>query len=146
MSIRSRLFGASLGITRPTYLLCPTPGGGNNPGVTITPGAAAFGGYLDILGAATVPVSPTVEFWLMEVIFDSFAGAFGLRAVEIFNATEARTVYQCRVIVIAATVNLTPFPIPIPVYCAPSAQIQCRCGATNAADTINVSLLVATGL
>ena len=142
MSTRSRLFGAQLGITRPTYTMYPVTGGGNTPGAVVTPGATIFGNYADIIAAKAI----ATEFWLMEAVFDTFVNAWGLRAVEIYNTNELRTVYQCRVIVVAGTVNLTPFPMSIPIYCAPLDQIQARCGSTNAADLIGVSLLVATGL
>jgi len=143
MSERNRLLAVSMGYTRPTYTLYPvTAAGGTTLGVTSTPAAGAWGLYADLIAAAAI----TVEFWLMEVVFDTFAGAFGAREVQIFNATEARRVYECRAIATAATANLAPFRIPIPVYTSPNAQIQVRSGATNAADTTNVSILVATGL
>lgn len=142
MSIRSRLFGAMLGITRPTYTLYPLQTGANVPGALLTPAAAGWGLYTDIIAAKAI----AVEFWLIEAVFDTAAGAFVLHEVQIFNATEARTVYECRVVPGAATVNMTPFPMSIPIYCAPNDQIQGITGATNAADTIRCSLLVATGL
>lgn len=137
-----KLFATLMGLSRPTYALYPATTGVPATGKTLTPGAGAWGAYADIIAAKAI----TEEFWLMAAMFDTSAGAHGLREVQIYNATTTTTVFEVRVDATAATVNIAPAKIPIPVWCAANAQIQGRAGAAAGDDTINVSLLVATGL
>ena len=138
-----KAYSVVLGTDRPTIAMWPVMTGvGSVAGTLLTPGAAAWGAYADIIAAAAI----ATEFWCLEAVFTVAAGAFGVREVQIWNATAGVFVYCCRVHVTAATMNLAPFPIPIPVHCNAKAQIQGRSGATNAADTTRCSLLVATGV
>lgn len=133
-----------LGLTRPTITLRPlATGAGAVDGVVLTPGAGAWGAYADIIAAAAI----TTEFWCLECIFGASGGiVHGLREVQIYNATALVFVYSCRVDLTAATSNVSPFEIPLPVHCNANAQVQGRAGAANATDTIRCSLLVATGV
>jgi len=132
-----------LGLTRPTITLRPLATGvGAVNGVLLTPDNGAWGNYADIIAAAEI----ATEFWCLECIFTVSAGAHGLREVQIRDATAGRFVYCCRVDLTAATANVSPFEIPLPVHCNPKAQIQGRAGAAANTQTIRCSLLVATGV
>ena len=137
-----RVLQVSLGYQRPTYTYWPAMTGVPAANIVLTPGAGAWGAYIDIIAAAAI----ATEFWLDSVSFSLSAGAHALREVQIYNTTTTTTVYECRVDVTAANVNIAPFPIPIPVWCSPNDQIQGRAGAAAAADKISAGLLVATGL
>ena len=131
-----------LGLNRPVYTMWPNLTGVPAPGIQMTPAAAAWGALIDIIGAAAI----ITEFWVISAHFSLGVGAFADHEVEIYDLTSTTILYECRVDVTAANVNLAPYPLPIPAWCDPNDQIQGRTGATNAADKLSVSLLVATGM
>ncbi len=137
-----RLLAIEYGYNRPTYALWPAATGVPAASVVMTPGAGAWGAYIDIIAAAAI----TTEFWLMSVHFALSAGVHAVREVQIYNATTTTALFDIRVDCTAANVNIAPFPFPIPAWIDPNDQIQGRMGAINAADKISVALLVATGL
>jgi hypothetical protein len=137
-----RAYAILTGRNRPTYTMWPAFTGVPAAGIVMTPGAGAWGVYIDIIAAAAI----TTEFWVCEANFSLAAGAFGLHEVQIQNTTAVAVIYPCRVDVTAANTNMGPFKLPIPAHCAANSQIQGRTGATNAADKLSVSLLVATGM
>lgn len=143
-----RAYNVLLGYQRPTFTMYPLfTGGIMTAGIPLTPGAGVWGALADILNPAGggAPVIAT-EFWLIQANFTLAAGAFALHEVRVVNMTIATCVYQCRVDPAAASPNVTPFRLPIPIRCNPLANIQAQCIAANAADKISISLLVATGM
>lgn len=126
----------------PTYTMWPNLTGAPVAGIQMVPGAGAWGVLIDIIAAAAI----ATEFWVVSAHFSLGVGAFADHEVQIQNTTLGVIIYECRVDVTAANTNVAPFPLPIPAYCDIGDQIQARTGATNAADKLSLSLLVATGL
>lgn len=126
----------------PAFVLYPATTGAPATGVTLTSGVApAWGVYADIITAA---LSPAVEFYLMQVMYDTSTGAFAF-AVQILNATLGTIVFEDQLDITVATCNTEPTRIWPPVWCNAGDQIQGRLGRATA-QSVNVSLLVATGL
>ena len=141
-----RALSVLLGLNRPTYTLWPAQTGVPATGTTLTPGVGAWGAYANIIAALAI----TTEFWLCHVEFDTSAGVHGLREVQIYNATLLVALFGTRfdmlVVGAAGLGAYPPVPFPMPCYCNANTQVQGRVGAAAAAQTINASLLVATGL
>jgi len=138
-----RAYNIMLGYNRPTFAHYPLfTGATMTVGIVTTPGAGVWGALIDVIAAAAI----TTEFWLMETVITAAASAFGVRELRIVNTSITTCVYQLRIQVTAATPNLSPIPMAIPIRCNPNANIQGQSIATNAADTTSISLLVATGL
>ena len=140
-NVTGQLLNVLLGLNRPTLTLYPAQTGVPATGAVITPGAGAWGAYANIIAAAAI----TVDFWLLQIQYDTGGAATELEEVQIYNATLTTTLYSDKPDFTAATINLGPTTLKYPIYCAPSTQVQARAGAA-AATTINVSLLVATGI
>jgi len=141
-----RLLNVLLGVSNPTYIIYPLQNyaagaGALVAGATMTVAAGAWPAYVDIIAVA---FSPAVEFWLVESMYDTATLACTID-LQIYNATVARTVFEDKLHCTAATMNLGPTVFPFPIHCNAGAQIQGRIGGT-AGKTLNVSLLVATGL
>ena len=140
-NITKQLLNIALGLNRPTLTLYPVMTGVPATGATVTPGAGAWGAYADIVAAAAV----TIGFWLLQIQYDTIGAATELLEVQIYNATLTAGLYEDKPDTTAATGNLGPTTPKYPIYCNPNTQVQARAGAA-AATTINVSLLVATGI
>jgi len=138
-----KAYAVLLGLQNPTFTSYPLfTGGVMTVGIVTTPGAGVWGALIDVIAAAAI----TTEFWLCKLAITLAAGAFGVRELRIVNTTTGVMVYPARIQITAATPNLAPIDIPIPIRCNPNANIQAQSIATNAADTTSVALLVATGL
>lgn len=140
-----RLLNVLLGQSNPALTIYPVQNyaagaGALVPGATMTVAAGAWPAYVDIIGAGAI----LAEFWLVQLQFDTCTLAATIDQ-QIYNATTARTVWEEKLHLTATTVNLGPITFPFPIWCIASSRIQGRIGGT-AGKTINVSLLVATGL
>lgn len=135
-----QLLNKALGLSRPTLTLYPATTGVPGTGVTLLSDVGDWGLYADIIAAKAI----TEDFWLCQVQYDSMP-VTQIFEIEIFNADLAATLLQDQVDATAATVNLGPTNIDPLIYCAPLTQVQGRSGGA-ANKTINVSLLVATGI
>jgi len=109
-------------------------------GATMTVAAGAWPAYVNIIAGAAI----TREFYITQVQIDTPTLACTID-LQIFNATIAATILECKFDCTAVSANLTPFTPPFPIYCPPNSQIQGRIGGT-AGKTCNVSVLVATGI
>lgn len=140
--LSTQLLDQALGYNRPALVLWPVTTGVPGTGAVILSGAGAWGGYVDIIAAAAIGI----DFWLTQIQFDSLGGgAVQIMDLQLYNATVTTTVYATKLDLTAVTVNLAPITLPFFIWCAPGDQIQGRSGGA-AARSVNVSLLVATGI
>lgn len=107
-----------------------------------TGGGAAWGAWHDIIAANAIPV----EFYLMQVMYDSPHVAPGQRIVRIQNATLGTVVFWDSVWNAGAGIDQGPTTIPIPIWCNANDQIQASTMCPVGWHGIGISLLVATGL
>lgn len=135
-----QLLNRALGLSGPTLAIYPVMTGVPATGATLTSGAGAWGDYADIIAAKAI----TEDFWLTQIQYDSGSAA-QIFEVQIYNLDLTATLYEDRVDPTAVTLNVGPTDIAPFIYCAPNTQVQGRAGGA-AAKTINVSLLVATGI
>lgn len=123
------------------YTLYPVVGAGVSVGATVTQGAAgAWGADKEIIAAAGI----TTDFWFCSAMVDTASGAETF-VVDIEEAG-VTSIYQFRVNPTAVTLNLGQFAAPFPRRVAASTQVTARCAGPTGAKTINLSVLVATGL
>ena len=123
-----------------TYTLYPLQTGVPAVGVALAAGNAIWGALADIVPALT---SPIVEFWLTQIHWDTTDGnQFDVR---IRNTTLGVNIFETRIHVTVATVNLAPTDMPFPIPLAALTQVQGQAAGTNT-KVIGTSLLIATGL
>lgn len=137
-----KLFATVTGLSRPTLAIYPALAGDGGGGKTLVPGAGAWGDWLEIIAIGDI----TEQFWILSLLCDTSAGAHGLREIQLRDEVSEDLLFECRVDATAATVNIPPVKMPIPIWRGPNDGIEGRAGAGAAADEINVRLLVATGL
>ena len=138
-ALETRLLNVLLGRSTPTFTLYPAQTGVPAAGAVLTCGNATWGSYANIIASGAI----SVEFWLTQLQWDTATG--NSYDVQIYNATLTATLWQAKVNVTAATMNLGPITFPFPIRCNAGNQIQGRAGGTNT-KVIGVSLLVATGI
>ncbi len=136
------LLNKALGLNRPVLTLYPVVSGVPAGGATIAAQAGAWSAaYVDLIAAAGI----TVDFWLLQLQYDLVTAVTELFEVQIYNLTLTTLLYEDKIDLAAVTGNLGPTTFRYPIYCAPNTQVQVRVGAA-AATSINVSVLVATGI
>jgi hypothetical protein len=123
------------------YATWPVLGGAGVGGVVLTSGAGVWGVYADVVAAAAI----ATEFWACG------AGHYTGDTVTQYQFNWQNTTLTTPLfaysfqVTVAATLNVGPFMVPFPVYCAGGTQVQARLGST-AAKTVAVYLIYATGL
>jgi len=123
------------------YTLYPVIGAGAPVGAVTTGGAAnTFGADKELIAAAAI----TTTFWFCSAMVD-VASASECFVVEIEEAGTTH-VYAFRANLTAVTANVGPFAPPYPVQCTAGVQISARQASVSGADTLGVSIIVATGL
>ena len=103
-------------------------------------------GAADTFGVDTeiVPATIATEFWFCQVCVCACSLAENY-VVDIERAG-ANTIFQFRCSLTLVTPNLAPFSPMYPVRIAPLTQVTGRCASVSGADTVDVSVLIATGL
>lgn len=135
-----RALSAMLG-SNVVYTLYPVIGAGVSVGATVTQGAAnAWGADKELIAAAAI----AVPFWFCQAMVDT-SDAAETYVVDIEQAGTTE-IYAFRVNPTAVTLNLGPYGPPFPVAIPAGTQITARCAGPTGAKTINVSVLIATGL
>ena len=134
--------------TQPSYQIYPAMTGVPAVGVTFLTAAGAWGLMVDLVAAAAI----TADFWvcgfqfdtttantIFEILLSKTGPAAGLA-----GPPTAPYLFAGRTNTTAATLNLPPYMLPIPVYCVGSSRI-CGYAGTTAAKSINISMLYVTG-
>ena len=141
--VTRRLLNLLLGLSRPTIALYPVMDGTPAGGTPIAAQAGAWSAaYANLIAAG---LGANVDFWLLQLQYDTVNAATELFDLQIYNLTITTTIYEDKPDTTAVTSNIAPTTLPFPIYCAPLSNIQVRIGAA-AATTLNVSVLTATGL
>jgi hypothetical protein len=132
-----RIFNVSTGLNT-RYAQYPAATGVGTAGVSLSANAGSYGAL------ANFTTSSAAEIWVCgEGVFTaSGAGIFDLAVV---NTTLSSTLFTWSLDTTAVSLNVTPFMVPLPIYCAAGSQIQGKAGGT-VAKTINAYLIYATGL
>lgn len=135
-----RALQALLGLTA-VYTLYPVVGAGAIPGVTVTTAAGSWGADATIIAAAAIPG----EFWVCSADVDTVAGGAIQPFVIELEIAGTTSIFAFRFDPTATTTNIGRFRVPYPRYIPAGSQITARASGA-AIRTINVSVLVATGL
>jgi hypothetical protein len=127
---------------RVTYTLYPVIGAGAAAGTTLVNAAAAntFGADTILIAAAAI----AAEFWFCQLTVTACSVAENY--VGSLEEAGATTIFEWRCSLTLVTPNVAPFQPPFPVWIAAGTQVTGRCASVSGADTMDVSILVATGL
>jgi hypothetical protein len=127
------------------YTSYPLIAAGAAAGTTLVNAGAAntFGANTEI-----VPATIATEFWFCQVCV--CACSLAENYVVDINRSAALvivdSIFQFRCSLTLVTPNLAPFSPMYPVRIAPLTQVTGRCASVSGADTVDVSVLIATGL
>lgn len=135
-----RVMQALLGLNV-VYTEYPLIGAGVAAGVLLVNagGANTFGADTEI-----VPNTIATEFWFCSVT--PTAISISENFVADIRTAAAVHIYAFRLGGTAITPNLGPFAPPYPVRIPPLTQVVGRCASVSGADTVSVSVCIATGL
>ena len=123
------------------YTLYPVVGAGVSIGDTVTQGGAnVWGADKELIAALAI----TTPFWFCQAMVDT-SDAAETYVVDIERAG-ANSIYSFRVNPTAVTLNLGPYGPPFPVAVVANTQVTARCSGPTGGKTINLSILIATGL
>lgn len=109
-------------------------------GVIMAAGAAGYGARSDIV---PVVAGIATDFWICSFQYNSFAPGAGRYDICIEDATPTQ-LFQVKLDLAAATVNVSPFILPFPIWMVANAQVQGRAGHSGAGGNIYVAITYAT--
>jgi hypothetical protein len=126
----------------PVYVLYPVIGAGAGAGTTLLNAGAAntFGADTELIAAATI----VGDFWFCQI--QPTAVSVAENYVVSIEEAGTTTIFEFRLSATLVTSNIGPYQPPYPVQIAGGTQITGRCASVGGADTVDVSVLVATAL
>lgn len=136
-----RAFSTLRGAT-PVYVLYPVIGAGAAAGTLLVNagGANTFGADTELIAAGAIPG----DYWFCQVCLT--ATSLAENYVVSIERAGATTIFEFRTSLTLVTGNVGPYQPPYPVRIAGGVQVTGRCASVSGADTVDVSVLVATAL
>lgn len=136
--IAQAIFGQNV-----AYIVYPVVAAGVAAGTAVATGAGA--NAFTAADVQLVPATVTVEYWFCAAM----PGACSIAetyCVDIRYPIDVTSIYSFRCSLSAVTGNISQFAPPFPVRCAGGVALGARSASVSGADSITLSVLVATGL
>ncbi len=123
-------------------LYWPVLSGAGVGGVVLTTGNAAWpGAYQAMIAANDI----AVEYWIAGISVYT-PNQIQVWQLQIGSAAGAALLATFAIDITAATVNIPPMLVPVPIYMAANAAATARAGGAGNAKTINAHIAYMTGL